>query len=76
MVAAPRADRRAAARARSDRRDGARRVLHTGLGPATRIDEAVIAWPSGAETRLEALAANRRYVVVEGSGVVARAPGD
>ena len=52
------------------------RVLHTGLGPATRIDEAVIAWPSGAETRLEDLAANRRYVVVEGTDVVARAAGD
>ncbi len=43
-------------------------VQHFGLGPEERIDELVISWPSGTETRLENLDADRYYVVNEGEG--------
>jgi hypothetical protein len=45
-------------------------VVHAGLGAARRVDEAVITWPSGNETTLGDLDADRRYTVVEGTGVV------
>ncbi len=40
--------------------------LHFGLGDATRVDEAEIAWPSGMRTTLRDLPADRRYRIVEG----------
>lgn len=40
-----------------------------GLGPATEAEVTVL-WPSGATEELGRLAADRRYVVVEGRGVV------
>ncbi len=39
---------------------------HFGLGEATRAAEVQITWPSGLQTVLADLAADRRYVVVEG----------
>jgi hypothetical protein len=45
---------------------GSTLVQHVGLGPAEAADELEISWPSGARTRLGPLAANRRYLVVEG----------
>ena len=41
-------------------------VQHFGLGGETRASEVRIVWPSGAETGLHELVADRRYVVVEG----------
>jgi hypothetical protein len=41
------------------------RRLHFGLGPHERVDELVVLWPSGAETRLTDLAADRIVRVVE-----------
>jgi hypothetical protein len=43
--------------------------LHFGLGHAERAETIVIRWPSGAVETLRGLAANRFYVVREGSGV-------
>ena len=41
-------------------------VQHFGLGDATRVDALDIAWPSGEQTALGTLDADRRYLVVEG----------
>jgi hypothetical protein len=41
-------------------------VQHVGLGTAARADEVRITWPSGSETVLADLTADRRYTVVEG----------
>jgi hypothetical protein len=43
-------------------------VVHFGLGDATVADEVLVRWPSGGETRLEDLDANRRYRIAEGGG--------
>ncbi|HEX3373615.1 MAG TPA: CRTAC1 family protein [Edaphobacter sp.] len=43
--------------------------LHFGLGSATRIDSAVVRWPSGQEDTLGVLAADHFYGVKEGKGV-------
>jgi hypothetical protein len=40
---------------------------HVGLGPERRVAELVITWPSGMETTLRDLGADRRWVVVEGA---------
>jgi hypothetical protein len=50
---------------------GSSLVQHFGLGDETRAAEVVIDWPSGVRTALTDVAADRRYVVVEGEpGVV------
>jgi hypothetical protein len=41
-------------------------VQHFGLGDESRVAEIEIGWPSGLRTTLADLAADRRYVVVEG----------
>jgi len=41
-------------------------VQHFGLGDATGIETLEVTWPSGARTALSGLAADRRYLVVEG----------
>ena len=43
--------------------------LHFGLGSAAKADKIVIRWPSGLVETLKDLAANKYYVVREGSGV-------
>ncbi|MGC1185873.1 MAG: CRTAC1 family protein [Candidatus Acidiferrales bacterium] len=43
--------------------------LHFGLGKATSAEKIVIRWPSGLVETLQNLAANRYYVVREGSGI-------
>ena len=48
--------------------------LHFGLGDATKVDEIVIRWPSGAVDKLQDEEANQDLVVEEGRGVVARRP--
>jgi hypothetical protein len=45
--------------------------LHFGLGSADRVDRVEVRWPSGATETLQNLAADRFYVVKEGSGIVA-----
>src|SRR5262249_21855361 len=45
---------------------GASLVQHFGRGDATAVDALEIVWPSGERTMLTALAADRRYRVVEG----------
>jgi enediyne biosynthesis protein E4 len=50
------------------------RVVHAGLGDAVRAEDVVVTWPSGDETALGTLAGDRRYVVVEGAGVVRENP--
>ncbi len=40
-------------------------VQHFGLGAATRVDRLEIAWPSGARSTLENVAADQRIVVTE-----------
>ena len=44
---------------------------HFGLGEATVADEVHIRWPSGEETTLTDVAADRYYVVIEGFRPVA-----
>ncbi|MGH7894229.1 MAG: CRTAC1 family protein [Candidatus Binatia bacterium] len=44
-------------------------VQHFGLGTEMRAEQLEIRWPSGATTRLADMAADRRYVVVEGMEV-------
>ncbi len=46
--------------------------IHFGLGPATKIDFVEIRWPSGVVDRLQNIAADKFYAVLEGSGVVDR----
>ena len=45
------------------------KVQHVGLGDARQADAVEIRWPSTARTTLGALAADRRWVVVEGEDV-------
>jgi hypothetical protein len=51
-------------------------VQHFGLGAATRADAVTIDWPSGVRTTLGELAADRRYVIVEGTDEGLRADAD
>ncbi len=44
--------------------------IHFGLGSATRIDSVEVRWPSGAVDRVSALAADRFYNLLEGTGSV------
>ena len=44
--------------------------LHFGLAAATRADKIEIRWPDGKQEKLENLAADKFYAVLEGSGVV------
>ena len=44
------------------------RILHFGLGAATRVDQLEVRWPSGQIDRLVNLEADRRVRVREGSG--------
>jgi enediyne biosynthesis protein E4 len=44
--------------------------LHFGVGPATKIDELEIRWPSGSVEKLEEVPANRILSVKEGVGIV------
>jgi len=44
--------------------------IHFGLGSATKIDSAVIIWPSGKTDKLGSLAADKFYYVLEGQGIV------
>ena len=46
--------------------------LVLGLGEAATVDELVVRWPGGAETRLEAVAADERLTLSAADGVVAR----
>ena len=41
-------------------------IVHFGLGDAARIEELVISWPSGQETRVERVLPNQTVTVVEG----------
>ena len=43
--------------------------LHFGLGGAGEIDSVVVRWPAGGKETLRGVEADRRYVIVEGSGV-------
>ncbi len=45
--------------------------LHFGLGEATKFDKVIIRWPSGAEEEFPGGGADARYLLVEGSGVMA-----
>ncbi len=44
--------------------------VHFGLGPATKIDNVEIRWPSGAIDHMNNLEADHLYSVLEGKGVV------
>lgn len=44
---------------------GQSRLVHFGLGDAATIDRLVVRWPSGRETILESVAADRRLELVE-----------
>jgi hypothetical protein len=44
--------------------------IHFGLGAAKKIDKVEIQWPSGATDRIENLAADQFYSVLEGHGIV------
>jgi hypothetical protein len=43
-------------------------VVHFGLGDVGVIDELLVSWPSGAQTKLENVRANQRLQIGEGSG--------
>jgi hypothetical protein len=47
---------------------------HFGLGPALRADRLEVLWPSGQKDVIAAVAANQIITVVEGRGMVSRAP--
>ena len=47
--------------------------LHFGLGPAAKLDEVEIRWPTGKTETLKNLPADHFYAVMEGSGVVGAA---
>ncbi len=44
--------------------------LHFGLGAATRADQIVVRWPSGAVEKLGAVPADREVVIREGEGIL------
>jgi enediyne biosynthesis protein E4 len=46
--------------------------IHFGLGSATTVDSVEIRWPSGAIDRVQGIAADRFYAVLEGKGIVPR----
>ena len=46
--------------------------VHFGLGPATKIDQLEIRWPSGRNDKLENLKVDRFVVVEEGRGIVSQ----
>ena len=48
---------------------GSSLVQHFGLGGAERVDALAVRWPSGIETVLANLEANRRYILHEGDAV-------
>ena len=48
---------------------------HFGLGPASRIDEVEIEWPSGERTQLRDLAGDRAYQIIEGQALADTSPG-
>ncbi len=48
--------------------------LHFGLGSRSDIDRLVVRWPGGPEETFTGLKANRRYRIVEGSGLVQPLP--
>jgi hypothetical protein len=50
--------------------------LHFGLGSHERLDRADIIWPGGKVETLTNLAADRFYIVREGSGVVSSKPSE
>ena len=52
---------------------GSSRRVHFGLGDAARVDELVIDWPSGEQTRLEGLDADHAYDIREGAALAMRA---
>jgi hypothetical protein len=41
---------------------------HFGLGDAAKVEAIQVRWPSGAEEKFPGVAANGRYLLVEGSG--------
>jgi hypothetical protein len=48
--------------------------LHFGLGTHELVDKAEVLWPDGRVEKLTKLAADRFYVIREGSGVISSAP--
>ncbi|MBK9104581.1 MAG: VCBS repeat-containing protein [Saprospiraceae bacterium] len=46
------------------------RWIHFGLADQTSVDKVVIKWPSGATEEIDELAADQRYRIKEGEGVV------
>jgi ASPIC and UnbV len=44
--------------------------VHFGLGKARMIDAVEVRWPSGATDNLKNLAADQRYAIQEGKGIV------
>ena len=48
--------------------------LHFGLGKEAKLDSVEIQWPSGAIEKLQNLAADNIYTIVEGQGVRATKP--
>jgi hypothetical protein len=47
---------------------------HFGLGPAARAERLEIRWPDGSTEVVENLAANQRVTVLQGRGIIGRAP--
>ena len=48
--------------------------LHFGLGQATQVERVVVRWPGGARERFEGIEPDRRYRIVQDSGVAAPRP--
>ncbi|HTC78680.1 MAG TPA: ASPIC/UnbV domain-containing protein, partial [Terriglobales bacterium] len=44
--------------------------VHFGLGSATKVDRLEIRWPSGRVEKLQNLAADQFYTILEGEGIV------
>jgi len=44
--------------------------LHFGLGDAKKFDKVTVRWPSGSEEEFAGGGADRRYLLIEGSGVI------
>ena len=48
--------------------------LHFGLGKAEKLDSVEVQWPSGATEKLQNLAADNIYTIIEGQGIRATKP--
>jgi hypothetical protein len=52
------------------------RVVHWGVGDATRIDQLVVKWPDGTHQTWDGVPVDREVVLVQGAAQIADVPRD